>query len=49
MISCLHLCVTAHFFLIFKPFLFYSISVSLIKGEFSQKHNLFRTDGIFCS
>ena len=21
----------------------------LIKGEFSQKHNLFRTDGVFCN
>jgi len=24
-------------------------SVVLIKGEFSQKHNLFRTDGIVCN
>ena len=24
-------------------------SLKLIKGEFSQKHNLFRTDDIFCN
>ena len=24
-------------------------TIKLIKGEFSQKHNLFRTDGIFCN